>query len=397
MLGVVLVQIRNLDAINGECGYRAADIVLEKFVNGLSSTWCPRHTVGRFSNSKVAIVLPKLVGIGQVSLAANKIQQTSDDHLEVGGQTVRLRIAVGGAVSPDHGIDSDRLMSRAELALSHATQRADGIQVYSGDCNSESSRELTLEAELSTAVDNGELDLHYQPKIDLRSGTIVGVESLARWTSETQGPVRPDIFIEIAERSGLIFPLTLLTLNIALRQCAELRDSLGDLTVAVNLSAAILNDPEIDQLIQRAMTIWETRPESLVLEVTESAMMEEPLAALDTLSRLRATGVRISIDDFGTGYSSLAYLKNLPVNELKIDKSFVLNMIENEEDARIVKSVVDLAHNFDLTVVAEGVENAESLDLLTSMGCELAQGFYLGRPMPFEKLLEWNAESPWGK
>lgn len=396
MIGIVLVQIGNLDTIGETFGYRVADEVLEAFVTRLSTTWCDSHTVGLFTNTKVAIVLRQIVGQGQVNLAANKIQRSFHDQVDVGGKAIKLRIAVSGTVLSGPNIGMDRLMRTAERALVQANQRPDGLHIVGETSGSDELDRLTLEAELSTAVDNGELELHYQPKIGLRSGKIVGVESLARWTSDSHGPIRPDIFIDIAERSGLILPLTLLTLNIALRQSAELQDSLGDLTIAVNLSAAILSDPYVNELIKRAVTIWGMDPTRLVLEVTESAVMEEPLAALNTLNLLRETGARVSIDDFGTGYSSLAYLKNLPVNELKIDKSFVMKMVDNDDDAKIVKSVIDLAHNFDLTVVAEGVENEESLDSLTSMGCDVAQGFYLGRPMPFDRLVEWNAQSTWG-
>lgn len=396
VIGLVLVQVRKLREINSELGYHAGDLILSEFAARIAGCLRPSDVMARISGSEFALILPSLIGSGQAVLAANKISEISTESFDIDGQTIRLRVAVGAAVYPDHAQHSMHLMNCAESALAVAKTLTESHAVYSDEQNRPTTSVLSLETELEAAIESGEIEAYYQPKIDLRTRQIAGVETLARWVSPSQGPVRPDFFIAIAEQSGLILPLTLLILNVALRELRDVQETF-DLSVAVNLSATILNDHEVDTLVNRALSIWGTATDQLILEVTESAMMADPTASLRTLSRLNSTGVKISIDDFGTGYSSLAYLKSLPVNELKIDKSFVMNMVGNEGDAKIVKSVVDLAQNFDLTVVAEGIENQETFDRLATMGCEYAQGFYMGHPMPIDDLVTWIEESPWGR
>jgi len=396
LLGLILLKLRGLGTINGELGNEIGDRVLSKFSNRLVDCLRPSDMAFRTTGSKYAVLIPSLLGVGQAELAIKKITQLARLPVEVNGHSLRLNVTAGLAVYPQHAEDSERLIYCAETALNSAKSLSKTFAVYSQKQVTKTLSVLSLESELEKAIDHGDIELHYQPKIDLKTQEVAGVESLARWTSKVHGPVRPDVFIEIAERSGLILPLTLLTVNLALRQGREIQASNRNFAVGINLSAAVLNDSEVSELIGRALSIWGTEPDQLTLEVTESAMMADPDKSLQILKSLRAEGVNISIDDFGTGYSSLSYLKNLPVNELKIDKSFVLNMMDDEGDAKIVKSVVDLAHNFDLAVVAEGIENRESLDQLAQMDCDFAQGFYIARPMPFEDLLKWMGNSSWG-
>lgn len=396
LLGLILLKLRGLGTINGELGNEIGDRVLAEFSNRLFDCLRPSDMAFRTTGSKYAVLIPSLLGVGQAELAVKKITQVARQPVEVNGHSLRLNVTAGLAVYPEHAQDSERLIYCAETALNSAKSISKTFAVYSQKQVTKTLSVLSLESELEKAIDNGDIELHYQPKIDLKTQEVAGVESLARWTSKVHGPVRPDVFIEIAERSGLILPLTLLTVNLALRQGREIQASNRKFSVGINLSAAVLNDSEVSELIGRALSIWGTEPDQLTLEVTESAMMADPDKSLQMLKGLRAEGVNISIDDFGTGYSSLSYLKNMPVNELKIDKSFVLNMMDDEGDAKIVKSVVDLAHNFDLAVVAEGIENQESLDQLAQMDCDLAQGFYIARPMPFEDLLKWMGDASWG-
>jgi EAL domain-containing protein (putative c-di-GMP-specific phosphodiesterase class I) len=215
---------------------------------------------------------------------------------------------------------------------------------------------------------------------------------LLRWRHVERGLILPDVFIPLAERTQLMLPLTLWSLNNTLRECARWLTKSRDLSVAVNLSANVLNMPDVAGLIEQALRFWGVAPANLILEVTESAMMRDPIRSLETLHRLAALGVGLSIDDFGTGYSSLAYMKRLPVHELKIDKSFVLNMANNNNDRMIVKSIIDLAHNFGMKVTAEGVEDNTTLQQLADMGCDRAQGYFIARPMPAEDLAHWMAQ-----
>ena len=395
LFALVLIKLKGLGAINGELGNEIGDAVLSGFSGRLLECLRPSDLAFRTTGSKFAVLIPSLVGMGQAELATNKIYEAAKRPVTINGHTLRINVAAGVAVYPAHAKDSHRLVYCAETALENAKSLSKPFSIYSKKRDTKSLSVLSLENELEEAIDKGNIELHYQPKVNLKTQQVSGVESLARWTSEVHGPVRPDVFIEIAERSGLILPLTLLTVNLALRQGRELQNISPEFSIGINLSAAVLNDAEVHELIKRALSIWGTPADQLTLEITESAMLADPNKSLRILKSLRSEGLNISIDDFGTGYSSLSYLKNLPVTELKIDKSFVLNMMEDEGDAKIVKTVVDLAHNFDLAVVAEGIENQDCLDQLAQMGCDYAQGFYIARPMPFDDLVQWLRDSPW--
>jgi EAL domain-containing protein (putative c-di-GMP-specific phosphodiesterase class I) len=264
-----------------------------------------------------------------------------------------------------------------------------GYEVYDSTNDPNSVSQLTLSSELRRAIENQELVVHYQPKIDLASGRVSGAEALVRWQHPEQGFLLPGEFMPIAERSGLIRPLTLWVLSDAVRRSAAWWESGFEIDVAVNLSARSLRDQELPTAIEALTNGCGLKPERIVLEITESAVMSDPRRARAVLGRVAGLGVRISIDDFGTGYSSLSYLRKLPVNELKIDKSFVMGMLEDENDAVIVRSIIDLAHNLGLKVTAEGVETKAVLDRLRSLGCDVAQGFVVAGPLPPEEFFTW--------
>ena len=244
-------------------------------------------------------------------------------------------------------------------------------------------------ADLHDAVRNGEVFLHFQPKVDTRTGQLVAVEALARWDHPKRGMIPPDMFIEMAERTGLIKPLTLTILDQTLQQCRLWHDAGHDVNISVNLSAQSLHDPDFDTMIADRIEYWGVSPKLLTLEITESAVMSNPDRAMGLLCRLRDLGITISIDDFGTGYSSLSYLKQLPVSEVKIDRSFVTDVLQDPNSAPIVRSIVELGHNLGLHVVAEGVEDDETMALLHGMGCDLAQGYGVCRPTPAAGLDAW--------
>jgi len=247
-------------------------------------------------------------------------------------------------------------------------------------------------AELRRALEEGELVLHYQPQVELASGQLRGVEALVRWNHPERGLVPPDEFIPLAEHTGLIKPLTLFVLNSALAQSQAWAQAGLELRVAVNLSGRHLLDLELPDEVARLLHAWNVEPDRLELEITESTLLAEPLRARSILTRLHAMGVKLAIDDFGTGYSSLGYLKRLPVDEVKIDKSFVMNMALDHNDAVIVRSTIDLAHNLGLGVIAEGVESEEIWQMLAAQGCDAAQGYHLSRPIPASELTSWIRE-----
>ncbi|HLF87194.1 MAG TPA: EAL domain-containing protein, partial [Nitrospiria bacterium] len=240
--------------------------------------------------------------------------------------------------------------------------------------------------ELRNAIESGQLFLVYQPKVDLKTNRIIGAEALVRWQHPRLGVVPPDQFISAAEKTGMIRQLTLWVLGEVLKQSRSWHQEGIEMNISVNLSVSNLHAPRLTEQIIGLLSTWGVAPERLRLEITESLIMFDPARALEVLSSLRQEGIRFSIDDFGTGYSSLGYLKRLPVDEIKIDKSFVINMVEDENSAKIVRSVIDLAHNLGLQVVAEGVENKEVMDRLASLDCDSAQGYFIGRPNPVEGL-----------
>jgi EAL domain-containing protein (putative c-di-GMP-specific phosphodiesterase class I) len=296
---------------------------------------------------------------------------------------------VGIAMHPEHAGDVETLIQRADVAMYVAKESHASHAVYSSAEDQFSPGRLSMVGELRRAIENGGLVLHYQPKAELETGEVSHVEALVRWEHAERGLIPPMEFIPLAEHTGLIKPLSDYVLEEALRQCREWHDGGLELTVAVNLSVRNLLDDELPDQIASLLAKWGVPAERLLVEITESTIMADPARALEVLSRLSDMGVGLAIDDFGTGYSSLTYLKRLPVDELKIDRTFIANMAADEEDAFIVRSTIDLGRNLGLQVVAEGVEDEESWNTLADLGCDFAQGYYLSRPVPAGDLARW--------
>lgn len=395
LLALILVSVRGMRAINRELSYPAGDQLLSHLAVELQDFLRESDCLARTGGSEFALLLPSLRSTAQGMMAAQRALGLTRAPVEVLGTPVKMHLAVGIAFHPEHAMTAETLLHCADQALAEARSSGTEMAVYAGSHVEEETATIALEGELAQALEEHALTLNYQPIVDLKTHQVSAVEALSRWTTPTQGPVRPDVFIAVAEQSGLIGALTEWTLHAALRECRELASRFGDFEIAVNLSAKVLHDPEIVSVVERAMNIWDARPGRLTLEVTESAMMSDPAASLRTLNALADIGVGIAIDDFGTGYSSLAYLTELPSGELKIDKSFVMRMVEDEGSARIVRAVTGLAHAFELAVVAEGVENQQIVEELQRLGCDQAQGFFIARPMPAEALAQWLEDSPW--
>ena len=320
---------------------------------------------------------------------AQRIGAAFDEPLKLEEHTVDLGAGIGIACWPEHASDADALLSRAEIAMYAAKRSAEGPLMYAAAIDAASAETLSLLTELRRAVEQDELRLYLQPKLGLASGRISGAETLVRWLHPQRGLVPPMQFIPFAEQTGFIRTLTMWIFAEAARHWLTLRAEGFELILSVNLSTRDLLDPELTQKFAAVLLAHRVPAEAFCLEITESAIMDDPTRALVTLNQLSAVGFRLSIDDFGTGYSSLAYLKRLPVDELKIDQSFVLSMEQDQDDAKIVRSTIDLAHNLGLTVVAEGVENATVWNLLRELDCDEAQGYHMGRPMPATEFVGW--------
>ncbi len=383
---VMLMDLDRFKEINDTLGHHTGGRLLIEISARLCDILAGHGRVARLGGDEFAIFLHPVSDVADAETIARLILAALERPFVLGDLTIEIGASIGVAMYPAHADGSATLLQRADVAMYEAKADHLGYAVYAAERDQSNALRLSLAAELRAAIENGELSVSYQPKADLAAGHIVGVEALVRWIHPRYGSLPPDEFIPLAEHTGLIRPLTELVLDRALHQCRAWSELGFELAVAVNLSARSLIDTDLPGQISTLLERTSVPPHRLTLEITESMMMADPVRTLETMHRLAGMGISLSIDDFGTGYSSLSYLKRLPVHEVKIDKSFVLSMTVEEDDATIVRSIVDLARNLRLRVVAEGVEDAPSLAALTALGCDVVQGFYLSRPLPPETL-----------
>ena len=389
LMGVVVINLRQFRDINREYGYKVGDILLTEAANRIRNALRQSDTVARVGGDEFALLLPGLINPGHAQLAAHKIDQALRQPFVIHDLRLRLRSYAGVALFPQHAADAQQLMQAVDRALIEARESSTGCEFFGEHLDRAKPSLLALESDLQDAIEHNDLRLYLQPQIDLERSRVVGFECLSRWFHPERGEIPPDQFIALAEQTGQIEALTFWSLKTALHHLRMLQHLQPQLTMAVNLSPGILHQADIVELVQQALAIWNTPPASLVLEITEGAMMQHPERGLELLRRLRQLGVGVSIDDFGTGYSSLAYLKRLPVTELKIDKSFVTELDRSPDDEKIVRTIISLAHNFGLRVVAEGVENQGILERLADLGCDLAQGLHIAQAMRADDAAAW--------
>ena len=389
-LAVVMLDLDRFKHVNDVLGYAFGDRLLQGVAERLQQALRPGDLVARLGGDEFALLLPG-ADATLAQAVAQRIAAAFETPMTLDDQRVDLSAGLGIACWPSHATEADVLLSHAEVAMYAAKRRTAGAQLYEPALDSGSAQTLSLLSELRHAVENNELRLFLQPKLSLADGSLCGAEALVRWQHPVRGLVPPMEFIPFAEQTGYVRQLTLWVFEEAARQQPALA-AMGIQRLSLNLSTRDLLDLELPDKLEGLLLRHQVRAESFCLEITESAIMDDPERAEATLNRLAQRGYKLSIDDFGTGYSSLAYLQRLPVHELKIDKSFVMGLADaNAEhgDAMIVRSTIDLAHNLGLTVVAEGVENAAILQRLTEMGCDEAQGYHMSKPVPLAALQEW--------
>jgi diguanylate cyclase (GGDEF)-like protein len=389
---VLLIDLDRFKEVNDTLGHQKGDSLLKDIGVRLRETLRESDTIARLGGDEFGVLLPGLGNSAGATQAAEKIRASLEQDFVIDELPVHIDASVGIALYPQHGEHVDMLLQHADVAMYEAKRTHSGHETYSVEHDPYNPVRLAMVGELRKALEANEVLLHYQPKVDLASGKVVGAEALVRWQHPARGLIPPAEFVPMAERTGLIRPLSRYVLNVALAQAREWRDAGLDLKVSVNLSARNLLDPALPEDVSRLLSKWRVPSALLELEITESTMMIDPERAMEVLRRLHAMGIALSIDDFGTGYSSLAYLKELPVNELKIDRSFVQTMATNRGDAFIVRSTIDLAHNLNLQVVAEGVEDERTMNELAELGCNVAQGFHLSRPLPSDEFAKWLAK-----
>ncbi|MDY7575182.1 EAL domain-containing protein [Actimicrobium sp. CCI2.3] len=390
--GHCYVLILNLDRfknVNDVLGHQIGDDLLRKVAERLKEQLDGgTGQLARLEGDEFAIVLP-LTNLRACQMVAQQILISLEQPISLDDQTVDLGAGIGIAGFPEHGTDAEALVSHAEIAMYAAKKSGNEAVVYHPAIDKSSDQNLSLLSELRHAIENNEFRLQMQPKILLDSGEVVGAEALIRWVHPERGMIFPDDFIPFAEKSGFIRTMTLWILEQSAALCSQLIARGLHLKISINLSTRDLLDQDLPHKFAAILQRHQVTAQSFCLEITESAIMDDPVRALQTLERLHAMNVELSIDDFGTGYSSLAYLKRLPVDELKIDKSFVMNMEHDRDDAQIVRSTIDLGHNMGLRVVAEGIESKEAWSLLEAMGCDQGQGYLISKPMPAEQLADW--------
>ncbi|MDQ1467398.1 MAG: diguanylate cyclase [Actinomycetota bacterium] len=376
---VLVIDLDRFKEINDCLGHRVGDSVLSQIGSRLARAAGPATTVARLGGDEFALLVKGDHEAGVA--AAARAQAALTQQVAVDGMSLQVEASIGIAFAPEHGHEADTLLQHADIAMYEAKRHHRGWAVYSPDRDFHSRDRLELAGALPQAIADGQIALLYQPKLDLASGRIIGVEALARWHHPTRGLLMPDAFIDLAEQTGQIDVLTARVLEAAVRQQAAWQHAGFELSMAVNLSALNLLDQGLSSKVARVLQTHGVHAGTLVLEVTEGALMADPAQAQELLGRLRLLGCAIAIDDYGTGFASLAYLRNLPVSELKLDRSFLADVTTDERARSIVQSTVDLAHSLGLRMVAEGVEAAETLDLLVAMGCDEAQGYYIGYPV----------------
>ena len=393
-LAAMIVDLNRLRDVNDAFGFHHGDHVLKEVGVRLGRILRSGSLLARMRGDEFAVVC-HVTGPDDAEAVVREIVDSISIPFNIGGIMIDIDSTVGIAMYPEHGREGPQLMRRADVAMNDAKKAAKRYAFYRREQDEHRAQRLAMVGELRHAIGTSELSLFYQPKVNIADGRICGMEALVRWMHPERGMVPPDEFIGLAEQSGLMKPLTDWVVAEALRESATWRRNGVTLPIAVNLSAHNLRDPAFVQSIENKLCEFEAAPDWIELEITEGAVMEDPVSALEILSELRNIGITLFIDDFGTGYSSLGYLKKLPVDAVKIDKSFVIDMIDDQDDEAIVRTTINLGHELGLRVVAEGVETRRAFDRLASLGCDVAQGYFISKPMSEQDVRNWFDHSSW--
>ncbi|MCD4742382.1 MAG: bifunctional diguanylate cyclase/phosphodiesterase [Desulfobacteraceae bacterium] len=381
LLGLLILDIDNFKEINDTLGQYSGDRLLKQVVSRLTGVVKKSDTLARLDGGEFAILIQGVVERDNAINIVKKIQKTFTTPFLIEGLRLEVQARIGIAIFPEHGKNGDTIIQRANLALYAAKETSKKYTIYSSQLDKNNPHRLTMMGELRQGIENNELILYYQPKINMLTRSVKGVEALVRWQHPEHGFMAPEEFIPMAERTGLIKLLSIWVLNNALGQAEKWYRQNLKMSISINLSPTAFLDTDLPDMIIGMLSRYDIPANLVILEITEGSMIKDPTLAMEILNRLTSRGIKISIDDFGTGYSSFAYLKELPVSEVKIDKSFIRDMVINDNDAVIVKSIIDLGHNLSLNVVAEGVQDKETVVKLKELGCDELQGNFFSKPL----------------
>ena len=387
-LGLIVASVENLDQLTSVFGYGKALPLMTLMAEKLKTMIGAEDTIIRFGEAKFGILVRGLKNEGHLILAVNKILREIRRSFDIGGEALAAQVRIGATASHDRGDDPDIMLQQAETALLAARQDNKNFLLYEPAQASRLRSEFGLEKEIESALEHGEISMFYQPKVAASDLCPVGAEALMRWSSPSRGFVPPDVFIPVADETGYIESLTWFGINAAFRQRNDWPDRWGALSVAINVTPSLVEQADLEEMLGNAKGLWGVPADQITIEVTENALLR-PNESFALLNALREAGTRVSIDDFGTGYSSLSYFNNIPADELKIDKSFVMKMLDDDGYARIVRTIINLAHSFGLRVTAEGVEDRETADALAALDCDYLQGFFFSRPLPQTEFIAW--------
>jgi EAL domain-containing protein (putative c-di-GMP-specific phosphodiesterase class I)/GGDEF domain-containing protein len=388
VLSLKMTGIRKLRGIYGRAFMEKGALAIHEKLKAILR---PDDHLQALGNCEFLLCLPRMKNTGHMKLAINKLIRELDKEYEIDDKTVATPAIIGAALYPDTTESPVNLINAAEFALAQAGENGEKFRI-SDPLTDDSQALWDLDEEFRHALNNDELLLFYQPQLSLNSGRINGVEALIRWQHPKRGLVSPGLFIPIIEQTDLIHKVTHWALHRALREQKEWLARGHDISVSVNIAGKNFSEPSFRETVLNALSLWGSRGEKLILEITESELMDNLEQVGSELEALRDAGVRISIDDFGTGYSSLSYLSRLPVDEIKIDRSFIQNMAAQEQDERIVVAIIQMAREFQTSILAEGIEDQIIYDRLRELGCELGQGYHMSRPIPHEELMDWLDE-----
>lgn len=393
-LGLIIFDLKDYHRINAMYGFDTGDLLLNETWKRIDAAGFKNTIVDRIGNDEFALILQKVQDTKLLTLAANKVVRTLAVPFEVNGYTIKLDIVIGISsqeIRSDKVSESaEKLLIEAEINLREAKKQNQKYLESHSECKFDD-LDWELESDLHLAVIQNELQLYYQPKINLETEKPTQAEALARWIHPNRGMVSPEEFIPILEQTGDIFDMTKWAIHVALRQLKEWPklDETDQYSVSINVSSHSLENPDFYQIVKRAIGIWGINPEQLTIEITEGALIAEEHSSYSNIFKLKDLGLKISIDDFGTGYSCLSYFKRIPADELKIDQSFIRNLKKDKDDEHITRVIIELAHRFSMKVVAEGVEDEESCLKLKEFGCDFIQGYYFSKPISQEKYCQW--------
>jgi diguanylate cyclase (GGDEF)-like protein len=388
-LALLVLDIDGFARVNGVHGYAFGDRLLQHIARQLNAVARRQDYTARIGSDRFALILPRVMNAGHAELAVQKLYRLFDLPFQCDDKRLRVGVTIGVALCPLNATHAEHLLRHAEKALEIARVRGERSAFSSeGMPGEEAPQFWDIELELDSAIERGELSMHYQPKLRTSDLRPIGAEALMRWTSPGRGNVPPDVFIPVAERTGQIKKLTIWALNTALRQSARWKHPWGTLSLAVNVPPELVARHELPDLVENAVKLWGHADHRLVLEITERSLMDST-HSFAILSRIREMGVKVSIDDFGTGYSCLAYFKDIPVDELKVDRSFVSGLLTEPASAHVSTLIIDLAHRFGLSVAAEGVEDVATLQALRRYGCDSAQGYLFSKALASQDMETW--------